>query len=204
MLSLDVFTEILVVGLLVLLSVSPILIRLSPTAAKAEGLLPGITSLAGKSVGVFLALVLAYSLGIAANCLVENTFAALGIDPGSQYRTQFERWAKEKNDPVQELEIAEFFLITRSDALKAWSDRHRLYIRVLRAASFSLALLIITMLAYTVSKPQRPRYYPRHFLAAIILFIVFSFAYWLQSTNYKERVYDLYKGLSTSLSKGAE
>ncbi len=72
MFSLQIFTEILIVGLLLLFGLSPLLLLLDDKNHKRPGFLPILGDLDAKMPATFLLLVVAYAVGAAGNRLVDD------------------------------------------------------------------------------------------------------------------------------------
>lgn len=190
MFGFDVFAEIMVVGGLLLLALTPLFVRLSPWASREGGFLPAVDYLKEGTGRYLIALFVAYALGIAGNRLIDDGLEVF-IDPGREHSNAYRDWAVNKPDRAKTLKLAEFVLKERSDAVANWLDRHKSFVRVLRGAAAATVLLLLTMLAYELSKPPRPRYRRVHFLGALLLLLIFSLAYYLEASAYKKRVHDL-------------
>lgn len=201
MFSINYFIEVQIVGILVLLGILPLIILCNPSLRKRDGFFAHLDSINDKTTKAILMLVLAFSIGVAANRLFDDILDYVGIDPGSQHKSKFKIWADlpENKTKAQKLKIAEFALQERSPAIGSWLDRHKLFIRVLRGASTSFILLFVSMGIYKVTcrykEGIKPRYFVKHFIVTGILIVVFFLAFWLEADNYQERVYELYTEL---------
>ncbi|HEV2705344.1 MAG TPA: hypothetical protein VGV59_05440 [Pyrinomonadaceae bacterium] len=201
MFSINYFIEVQVVGILALLGILPLIILSSPSLRKRDGFFARLDSINDRTTKAVLMLVVAFSIGVAANRLFDDVLDYAGVDPGHQHKLQFTKWgeAPENQGKAKRLKIAEFALEERSPAIASWLDRHKLFIRVLRGAAISFILFFVSMGIYKVTRHYKegikPRYFARHFIATSILIIVFSLAYWLEAENYQQRVFDLYTQL---------
>jgi hypothetical protein len=108
MFAFDVFAEVMVVGGLLLLSLSPLFVRLS-SWAKKEGFVPAVDYLKEGTGRFAIALLVAYTLGVAGNRLVDDGLDQI-IDPGSEYKTAYKTWAAERPTQPQSIKVAEFWL----------------------------------------------------------------------------------------------
>src|SRR5260221_191278 len=138
----ELFVEILFGGILFTFAVSPILIALSPEARQKKGFLPGMNDWAEWKPWIILAVALLYAVGIAGNRLAQELYKRTGIDPVT--------------DPDRE----EFELRVRdhSEVARDFVERHKTYRKVLRAASFSSFLFLVSMLVYGGLAGGRRRY----------------------------------------------
>jgi hypothetical protein len=196
MFSVQIFTEIFVVGSLLMLAVSPLLWSLLPTGSRQAGITTSIRSVTNAPVMGAIIVVLVYSIGIAGNRLIDDLFDKWKIDPGSAIKTDFASQAAQAGWNVKSLKEAEFSLL-QNEGPREWLDRHKSFVRVLRGGCFASALFILTMLAGLPSK----RYTTAHFIAAFLLLAIFSTAYVRESQKYKEHVAAIYRVLhSESLS----
>jgi hypothetical protein len=164
--STELFAEILVAGLLVSFSVSPILILSSPTARQKGGLLP----FSGEwKPWIILVVAFVYAVGIGGNRLVGELYTALHIE------------ANVNSGSVQ-LERAEFVIRDHGEIARDWIERHKSYRKILRMASFSSVLLLLSMIVYRIAGRKYPRYLASHYIAAMIL-CLFFFASFIQEDN---------------------
>ncbi|MDM4766195.1 hypothetical protein [Pelomonas sp. SE-A7] len=192
--DLDLFAEILVIGGLLLLALSPLIVRLSPLARQGNGFIPAVDYLKEGSGRLAIVVLLSYALGVAGNRLIDDGLDLL-IKPGQAYSDAYKAWASQDSKRPPSLKHAEFLLRERSEATRAWFDRHKSFVRVLRGAAAACALLLLTMTAYECSKPPKPRYRPLHFFGAGLLLVIFANAYYLEAKSYSEKAYDLYRHL---------
>lgn len=176
----EIFVEIFVVGVLLVFGVSPILICFSPSARQRQGLLP-IGDWKDWKPGLLLTVALLYSVGIAGNRLVERLYSRLqvgGID------------ATMDSDKM-ELAVRE-----HSEMARDWVERHKTYLKVLRAASFSSLLFLLSMPVYSIFNKRRtdvPRYGPKHYMAAILLGILFFCAFVSETHHYRRLLSDYHQ-----------
>ncbi|HJP93974.1 MAG TPA: hypothetical protein VJ875_18595 [Pyrinomonadaceae bacterium] len=206
MFSINYFIEVQIVGILVLLGILPLIILCNPSLRKRDGFFAHLDSINDKTTKAVLMLVVAFSIGVAANRLFDDFLDYIGIDPGSQYKSEFKKWAAvpENQAKVKRLKIVEFTLMERSPAINSWLDRHKSFIRVLRGATISFILVFVSMGIYKVTRRYKegikPRYFLRHFIVTVILSAVFFLAYWREAENYQERLYELYTELPAPTS----
>lgn len=191
MFGFDVFAEVMVVGGLLLLALTPIFVRLSPWASKRGDFLPAVDYLKEGTGRYIIALFVAYALGVAGNRLGDDLLDAMRLDPGSEYKQLYRDWAKSYPLKPPELKYAEFWLRERSEATAGWFDRHKSFVRILRGAAVACALLLLTMLVYRLSRPPTPRYTRIHFASTTVLLLLFLSAYYLETAGYQKRVYEL-------------
>jgi hypothetical protein len=202
MFSIKDFIEIQVIGFLLLLGVLPLIILFNPSLRNKDGFFAQLDEISDKTTKAVFLIVLAFSLGVAANRIFDDALDPLGIDPGSQYKTDFKTWAESNKSNVTSLKKAELALSERSEVERGWLERHKLFDRIDRGAFISFILLLVSMAVYEATKKRfevtKPRYSLRHFVVAFLLASVFFLAYWLESSSYKEHIYDSYTQLSVS------
>lgn len=201
MFGFDVFAEIMVVGGLLLLGLTPIFVRLSPPPKGDKGFVPAVDYLKEGTGRFAIALLIAYALGVAGNRLIDDALDAAGIDPGSSAKEDYRKAVAQRPGLPGDLKLAEFSLRERGEATASWLDRHKSYIRILRGSAAAAALLLLSMFLYQRSRPPAPRYRSVHFISAAIFFGLFSLAYYLEAASYKQRVYDLATGLAPPAAK---
>jgi hypothetical protein len=187
--TLQIFTEILVIGALILLGALPILLLLDKQSLRKGRVLPFIDHFDSKLPVTFVLLVVAYALGAAGNRLVDSAWDQIKypIDEQNPLRGDWETNEKLYNkrlleflarkQPVQLqgvlpsqdgaaagsgridcdenrvgkvncIKVAEFALRERSESTREWLDNRRTYIRIMRSASFSSLLFIVSMFLY--------------------------------------------------------
>lgn len=188
------FIEIQVIGFLLLLGVLPLIILFNPSLRNKDGFFAQLDEINDKPTKAVLLIVLAFSLGVAANRIFDDVLDPIGIDPGSQYKAVLESWAESNKPNVKSLKMAELALSERSEVERGWLERHKLFDRIDRGAAISFILLLVSMAVYEATKKcfriTKPRYYLRHFVVTFLLASVFFLAYWLESSSYKEHVCD--------------
>src|SRR5215469_6285151 len=154
----NLFIEILVAGLLFTFAISPLVILFSAKDIKKKpGLLPGLPD--GRDwrvVDILIAFALIYTSGVAGNRLVEELYHKI------------EQWAEpkaeSKRDPISDantcdpknpvFDSKEFYENTEFCArlkFNDWVERHKTYLKVTRAGSFSSILFIFFMTIYRIS-----------------------------------------------------
>ncbi len=193
--DIDLFAEILVIGGLLLLALSPLIVRLSPLSRQGgDSFIPAVDYLKEGSGRFAIVILLSYALGVAGNRLIDD-----GLDhvckPGQPHADAYEQWARTNAKHPPKLKHAEFLLRERSDATRTWFDRHKSFVRVLRGAAAASALLLLTMTVYRLSSPPKPRYRALHFLGAGLMLLIFAAAYYSEASAYSEKVSDLYRHL---------
>lgn len=191
MFSFDIFAEIIVVGGLLFLSLTPLIVRLTPLAESEGAFVPAVDYLKEGTGRFLIALLVAYALGVAGNRLVDNGLDFIEFDSGSEYKQKYENWAKTNNIKPTTLKMAEFVLRERNEATAGWLDRHKSFERILRGAMAACGILLLTMTGYVLSSPSKPRYRQIHFFSVAIFLLIFMSAYHLESSSYKKRVFDL-------------
>lgn len=85
MFSLQIFTEILIVGLLLLLGISPLLLLMDGKNHNRPGFLPILSDLDAKMPATFLLLVVAYAVGAAGNRLVDDFWEKILPKPEEKF-----------------------------------------------------------------------------------------------------------------------
>jgi hypothetical protein len=200
MFTVTTFIEIQIVGIFLLLGISPVIILLSPSLRSKGSFSANLDRIADKSLkAVFLA-IFAFSLGIAANGFFSDNLGALGLYPGKNYQVEFSEWAARSKSNVDSLELARYILMERSDVMQSRFERHVIFIRISRGAAMSSLLFLITMAIYQLlcwRKPSmfKPRYTTAHFLITLVLFALFFNAYWRETNRYWRDAYVFYTEL---------
>lgn len=204
MFTINTYIEIQIIGLFFLVALSPILIAFVPSLRTKHGLFPGFDSISDKPVKAGLLLIIAFSIGIAANRLLDDYLDEIGLDPGGEYKENFKcDWANSGGLKIKEYNLAEIVVRERSDVVNNLLERHKLFDRILRGAMVSSFLFLFSMFVYwlrlKLNNPPIPRYFLRHYIVAAVLFIIFLLAYWSESSHYKKRVYDLYNQVPANI-----
>jgi hypothetical protein len=169
----ELFVEIFIVGALLLFGISPIIIRFFSSVDEQKSILPRIGRWGDLNpAGVVLAVALMYSLGIAGNRLIECLYDLGCVKP---------------NVTSDSMELA---VRDHSEVARDWVERHKTYHKVLRAASFSCFLFLISMGVYRAfgQREAHPRYDRRHYLVAIVLGAFFLSALAAETLHYKKRL----------------
>jgi hypothetical protein len=100
------------------------------------------------------------------------------------------------------LKVALMLLRERSEATQDWLDNRRAYIRIMRAASLSLMLLMVSMFIYKVRWWRTShRYRMSHFALALFFLGVITFAHMVAERKYWKHVYEYYAGLPAVAAK---
>ncbi|MEY5098122.1 MAG: hypothetical protein RJA36_841, partial [Pseudomonadota bacterium] len=198
MFGFDIFAEIMVVGALTLLAMVPLVFLKSETG----GFLPCVVEkLKEGTIQFILASLLAYTVGVIANRLFDDAFDLafnkihyvfkVDLEPGAESEKDYANWAKNHSGVPEKLKNAEFLLRERNEATAAWLDRHKSNIRILRGASATSALLIITMSINIIYRRRNSRYRVIHLLITTTLLAASCTAYNFESLKYKNREYEL-------------
>ena len=192
---------------------------------------PIVDAYVSKVKKVVIMLLLAYAVGAAANRLADDFWDDLvfkryklderyeetlrqetrslreqqlaGLPPADlnwQSRIRCEGKEMEKSNNC--LKVAHMLLRERSEATREWLDNRRAYIRIMRAASLSLVLLIISMFIYKVRWWKKSRRYRiSHFALALFFLCAITYAHKEAEEKYWNRVYELYTGLPPVAAK---
>lgn len=164
-LTLDMFPEIVVAGILFTAAVSPILYHF--------GLLQRLEGRKDWKEWIFIIVPLIYALGIAGNRLCEAAVKDTPLDPN-------ERPAR-----------AEIVLREHSPEAREWVERHKTYLKVERAGAVASIVLGICLLVYPFGKERRHlagdqrRPTRLQALAALLGVVFFLAAYWYEVRHYK-------------------
>jgi hypothetical protein len=180
--STELFAEVLVAGILLTLAVSPILILFSPTARGRDGLVP---CWGEWKPWIMVVVALVYALGIAGNRLIDELYKSGNklVDELHKCRIELKTQGSADFAEREELEVRD-----HSEIARDWVERHKSYHKVLRAASFSSLLFLLSMIVYRMSGPERPRYFARHYVAAMVLCLLFSVALIKESSHYRKNL----------------
>jgi len=176
----QLFVEIFVVGVLLVSAFSPIIIAYSPRAMARKGVLPIGDLIELKPVVLLLAVALLYSVGIAGNRLLERAYTCLpvgSVDEG-MYSDEL---------PVRD----------HSEIAREWVERHKTYLKVSRAASFSSLAFLGSMLWYQYyyivwgsgrRYSHRRRYTRKHYVVALLFGFICSLAYLSEGAHYRKHL----------------
>jgi hypothetical protein len=213
MFSLTFFTEILVVGILLLLGLSPIgLILLK--ILKVEVRIDIVHKLEERSALIFVVLAVAYALGVLGNRLIDQILPDDG-DRTSQHRimslVQARMSLKEvssvnitcvpgEDSDADCLKVVVAALTEHNASIGGWFERHKSYIRVERAAAISFGLFALCVGVYWVAEKYnqsltKGRYRAWHAGLALFLGMLFFLGYWYENRSYGKAAFLLYKRL---------
>lgn len=220
MFSIDNFIEIQVVGFLLLLAISPIINLLSKDLRTQEGFCPFFENIPDKSAKAILLLVLAFSVGIAGNRLVDELFDNLNIEGKESFqcernclipifcsekvkncpvenKTDFGKYYDNNPGTLRDLKLAEYFVSDNSKTAQDYFLRHKSFMRVLRGAAFASFFLLCSMFLYQLVKRNKnfkscDRYNYSHFLTVFAFFLIFASAYYYEAEHYYNRVVEMY------------
>jgi hypothetical protein len=191
--STQLFAEVLVVGLFLLVGISPFLVRFFAEPGQVESLLGlGSDHALGKSwLTTALVLALVYGFGIAGNRLVADLIKLTEKVPHANCDVA-------SGPPAQagDIETAELWLRNQSTGAKEWVDRHHSYRHILLAGASSSALFLISVLVCLLASRRNEKTYPKytrkHILAAVMLLVVFTYAYESEMIRYHRHVCKLF------------
>ncbi len=193
--STQLFAEILVVGLFLLVGISPLLIRFFTEPGQIESLM-GLASdhAVGKSwLTTALVLALIYGFGIAGNRLIADLVKLIEKVPHANCDEQDQKATLGFPAQAGDIETAELWFRNQSAGAKEWVDRHHSYRHILLAGASSSALFVISvLLASWRNKKTYPKYLRKHILAAVILFVIFAYAYGSEIIKYHRHVCNLF------------
>ncbi len=204
MFSIDNFIEIQVVGFLLLLAISPLVNLLTPALRVQEGFCPFFENIPDKSAKAILLLVLAFSVGIAGNRLVDELFDGFEIEGREEFETkcskkelckkdegcqkyveclqkkanstkEFDIWAKANSAKLQKIKLAEYYVSDHSDTAQKYFERHKSFMRVLRGAAFASLFLLFSMFIYRFAQRFRKLSPLCHRYSVAHLLVVFMF-----------------------------
>jgi hypothetical protein len=221
MISIENYLEIQIVGILLLLALTPLLNIFVPSKVVNDArFCPMLADLGGSnSVKFILVLVIAFVIGAAGNRLIDDFIDdMLGIEGKEKYAQDYKAWAEKNyntsstannnqltannNPPPKTLKVAEFELGNKKDAEmnRNYFERHKFLMRILRGTAFSALLFMISVIAYCLLSAKlnlcETRYTGVHYWTAFLVLILFSAAYRLESTHYYKRVCELQTGVS--------
>jgi hypothetical protein len=168
----ELFVEIFVAGILFAVGISPLIIWLSPRKPNTEDLFPGLSKWSEWQPWIIIAVALVYALGVGGNRLAEQLFQAIGAG-------------------LNDLRNAEWCMRLHGDAAREWVERHKSYLKVLRAASLSSLLFFLSAWAYS-KYGQKRRYVAKHFFGAAVLFIFFSIGFGFERYHYTKDLSERY------------
>lgn len=199
MFSIESLIEIQIVGILLLIAISPLLNLLSPSLREQKGFCPFIENIPDKSAKAIIILIMAFIIGVAGNRLIDDFIAdVLYLEGREQHKkdeSDFKKWAVQNKK--LEIKLAEYYVSDNSQTAKNYFERHKILMRILRGAAFASFLMLLSMLIYQISLSSKKlalcsRYSSSHFIIVVALLAIFSFTYKLESEHYYDRVAELY------------
>ena len=209
MISIDNYLELQVVGILLLVALTPLLNILMPSLRNENKFCSIFEDLKGSESAKFiLVLVVAFVIGVEGNRLIDDFIDdVLDLEGKEEYATLYKSWADKKSDqPIKSLKVAEYKLGNDKDAemTRNYFERHKFLMRILRGTAFSALLFLVMMILYRIFqslkgeewKLCKTRYTLIHYVIALMVLILFSVAYRLESTHYYKRVCELQTGVS--------
>ena len=207
MFSLQIFTELLIVGSFLILGILPLLMLVNKQEGGGSEFWP-LTGDFNSKVKIVVVLLLAYAAGAAGNRLVDDFWEDfIGIEPDRHYGALLKAdlarpAAPEVMQPrivcgefVQDndcLKVALMVVRERSDATRDWLDSRRAYIRLMRSAALASILFVLSVGIYKLRRRRSQRFKVSHVLLAAIFMGLLSFAHWEAENKYWKRVYELY------------
>jgi hypothetical protein len=183
----ELFIEVLIAGILFAFGISPVLIYFSKASNEEAGLLPASIMQSDWKLWILVMIALIYSFGIAGNRLTEQLYKFAGkaarqtsaqliqcVPPDNQYRRM------------------ELIVRDHSEVARDWVERHKTYIKILRAASGSSVLFLLSMGFYrglrNVRRERLARYGWKHFSVTAFLCVFFFTALWTEAEHYHQEL----------------
>lgn len=220
MFSLQIFTELLIVGVFLLLGTLPLLLLMNEPGDTGSEFWP-LTGDYSSKVKIVLALVLAYAAGAAGNRLVDDFWedavkldsehkyennlrddlAKLGALSGGAGRIICAGYVEKERDCIK---VAHMSLRERSEATREWLDNRRAYIRLMRAAAVSGLLFIFSVMVYKLRRRDSKRFKLVHVILVAVFTSLLTYAHWNADKKYWKRVYELYMALPPTAAATAE
>jgi hypothetical protein len=195
----EVVAELLVVGLFVLVALTPLVGVIAPALERSDGagLLP-VQFPGEKKVGAaFVLAVACYATGVVANVLIDETANRIADFSGDE-RDAVEAKLKLEKRPgaVKTFKAAEHALRERSEAVRDWLDVRRSYIRIERGLAAScLLFLAATGVAVLLRRRDKKagaksewKRVGRSVVVAFVLLVLATLAWRAQETKYAEYV----------------
>ena len=172
------FLEIPIVGALLLLPLIPWLyIQHTGTPEVLATILQW-----SRSRRAALGLAVVFVLGVAGNQLVDVVTGISIIDPKTKHENQY----RPAQGAPNTLEGAEHVIGTRSDYSRTYFERHRMFMRIDRAAAVGALLLILSMLVFRLhSKTRVP---PLLYAGVVVAALAFGTAYYTEANSFWKKV----------------
>jgi hypothetical protein len=174
----ELFVEILIEGLLLAFAVSPILFLYYPAVRGLRSAVPAAVHHGESKIWITLTVLLAvafvYSVGVAGNRVVDSLFRVV------------------LGNPSDCLEQAAYVLRHESAASLEWVERHKSYLKILRAALAASVLYLLSMGVHQAQhrhKGDVSRYAWRHAVGTLLLLGLFSGGYSLEQRHYYRDVF---------------
>jgi len=190
--------ELPIVGIMLILGMTPLLILASPDLRSVRGFFPWfpeLKQLPERGPSMSLLLVAAFVVGAVGNQLID---VAVPDDwsPGHRdYEALYQCWlqrhpAEGRSAPT--LDHAEHAL-GKDEYTRLYLLRHNSITRVLRAAAVSAILLILTMAVHglVARDAARRRYGLWHFVTATIVAIALTYAYFEEVADVRKKIFEL-------------
>jgi hypothetical protein len=196
------YFEIITVGLLIFYGFSPLIMATSAELRDDPHFCPPLAAalrLPEKSSGIGALLVAAMIAGFVSNQAIDAFTHDDKVGPRQQYDSMYGCWlasASVQNPPrPATLKIAEFDIAKTNDYARAYFERHKAAIRIMRAAAVAAILFILSMLTYELLRPHRQwgerRYKMAYFLIAILIAAACALVYRSETDDYYKRVFEL-------------
>lgn len=199
MIPAGIFVEILIVGLFLLLAISPVLFAMWP-GLRLQWTSEGNSGV--RSEILVIVLLLVYPLGVLGNrfsddgfeVLIDDTFLELKYLRGEWTKRELQEKLSDRGQIYADLERSEIYkvmearLLQEDGAVRAWLERHKSFVRMLRGAAFSALLFFLCVSVYKLI-PGLPHRYPWKLnLLILVIFLAMFIAWRLETYGYQERV----------------
>lgn len=199
MIPAGIVVEILIVGLFFLVAISPLLLAAWP-GLRSQWKPESIPQTKGEILVLFLLLV--YPMGVVGNRLSDDVFEVLIDDTPLELKILQGKWTKkeleeelsDRGELIPKLKKKELYkvmearLLQEDGAIRAWLERHKSFVRMLRGGAFSALLFLLSVLVYKLIPGMARRYPWKLNLAVFAIFLVMFVAWRVETYGYQERV----------------
>jgi hypothetical protein len=200
------YFEIVTIGLLFFLALSPLLTAGWEHLREMPGFCPPLSKAIrlpekGGALGGLLiaAMVAGFIVNQGIDWITDDDRRA---GPRTRYESLYECWRLEQPTPAlgalappATLKILEFEIAKDNEYTRDYLIRHKAAIRMMRAAAFSAAIFMLSMAIYELLRRTRHwticRYRALHFLAAAVIAVTASLVYASETDDYYKRVFEL-------------